>query len=135
MAENKRKQLTVLVLLAPKIPSPIHTRLIFFFKSTARKKKNNSQLLILAKLVAAGHLAVALKGLALLAIKALFISKIALVLAGVIAIKGLLSGGHQSHKYEVITADHHEGGHDRVYAAPEGYSQDLAYRGYPNKQQ
>lgn len=91
--------------------------------------------MVLAKLVAAGHLALALKGLALLAIKALFISKIALVLAGVIAIKGLLShGGQSSHKYEVITSDHHESGHDRVYA-PEGYSQDLAYRGYPAKQQ
>jgi len=88
--------------------------------------------LMLGKLVAAGHLALALKGLALLALKALFISKIALVLAGVIALKKLFSQGG-GHKYEVITSDHHEG-HDRVYA-PENYAQDLAYRQYPNKQQ
>jgi len=86
------------------------------------------------KLVAAGHLALALKGLALLALKALFISKIALVLAGVVALKKLFSSGG-GHKYEVISADHHEGGHDRVYNQDNGYAQDLAYRGYPNKQQ
>ncbi len=52
-----------------------------------------------------GMMALAYKGLALLAGKALLVSKIALTLALLVAIKKLFSGGHHSHQkttYEIV---------------------------------
>lgn len=51
-----------------------------------------------------GMMALAYKGLALLAGKALLVSKIALTLALIVAIKKLFSGGHHSQKttYEIV---------------------------------
>lgn len=51
-----------------------------------------------------GMMALAYKGLALLAGKALLVSKIALTLALLVAIKKLFSGGHHSQKttYEIV---------------------------------
>lgn len=87
----------------------------------------------MGKLIAATHMGLALKGLALLAIKALVIAKVALVIAGVIAIKKLFSHHHGHHTYEVVSD--HQDHHDRVYNA-EPYGAQLAYRGYaPQPQQ
>lgn len=90
-------------------------------------------ILFLGKLIAATHMGIALKGLALLAIKALVIAKVALVIAGVIAIKKLFSHGHGHHTYEVVAAEHGDH-HDRVYNA-DPYGAQLAYRAYANQQQ
>lgn len=47
-------------------------------------------------------IAIAIKGLALLAGKALLVSKLALALAGLIALKKLFSGGEQKTTYEIV---------------------------------
>ena len=92
---------------------------------TRGKEKKILHYLFLGKIVAGTHLALALKGIAVLAVKALMVAKIALVLASVVALKKLFQ--HEKHhtSYEVIQteADHH----DRVYdpSMPQ-----LAYRGY-----
>ncbi|KAK7865668.1 hypothetical protein R5R35_006920 [Gryllus longicercus] len=86
-----------------------------------RKKKNNmGGLLLLPLLMGAMMVPLALGGLALLAGKALLVSKLALVLAGVIGLKKLLSGSHGGGgEYQV--AHHHgrslDAAHDLAYRA------------------
>ena len=93
---------------------------------TARgKEKKLLPWLFLGKIVAGTHLALALKAIGILAVKALMVAKIALVLASVVALKKLFHH-EKHHSYEVIQTegDHH----DRVYDG--SAAQTLAYRGY-----
>ncbi|XP_069679305.1 uncharacterized protein Osi8 [Periplaneta americana] len=72
----------------------------------ARKKKKGSSLLLLPLMMAGMLVPIALAGLALLAGKALIISKLALVLAGIIGLKKLLGGsggGHHEASYQVVS--------------------------------
>lgn len=90
------------------------------------KKKDLLPYLLLGKLVASSMVAMAFTGLALLAGKALMVSKIALLLSGVVAIKKLFSGGHGGHsgsQVEVFNVPNH----GRSLDANDGDS--LAYRG------
>lgn len=75
----------------------------FLFTGRGKKKKNMGPLLI-AMMMKGGMLAMAMKGLALLAGKALIVSKLALVLAGIVALKKLFSGGGGGEKttYEIV---------------------------------
>lgn len=71
---------------------------------TGRKKDKNKGMYIYMMMMKGGMMALAYKGLALLAGKALLVSKIALTLALIVAIKKLFSGGHHSQKttYEIV---------------------------------
>jgi len=87
---------------------------------------------------AAALVPLAIGGLFLLAGKALIISKIALVLSLIIALKKLLSHKHGGHHHEV----HHGwqpsgggGGWDRRSLGDEDQAQQLAYRGQASAQQ
>ncbi|XP_034251927.1 uncharacterized protein LOC117651730 [Thrips palmi] len=67
------------------------------------KKKDLLPYLLLGKLVASSMVAMAFTGLALLAGKALMVSKIALLLSGIVALKKLFGGGgHSSGQVEVV---------------------------------
>ncbi|XP_014221842.1 uncharacterized protein LOC106649084 [Trichogramma pretiosum] len=76
-----------------------------------RGKKNNMGPLLAAAVLKIGLIGgLAFKGLALLVGKALLLSKIALLLAGIIGLKKLFS--HQKHvTYEVVAHPHHSAGH------------------------
>lgn len=86
-----------------------------------------------------GMMALAYKGLALLAGKALLVSKIALTLALLVAIKKLFSGGgHHSQKttYEIvktpiITHSHQYGGNQGGQAGHYGGNEFSGYEGGP----
>lgn len=97
------------------------------------KKKKSSYGLLLLPLILGGTLVpLALGALALLAGKALIVSKLALVLAGIIGIKKLLGGGgggHESGHVEVISGGH--SGWGRAYTKEE--AQNLAYSAYAPK--
>ncbi|XP_014273834.1 uncharacterized protein [Halyomorpha halys] len=67
-----------------------------------RKNKRMLPALLMALMLKGSMLAMAMKGLALLAGKALIVSKMALVLAGVIALKKLFSGGGEKTTYEIV---------------------------------
>lgn len=90
--------------------------------------------MLLLPLILGGTLIpLALGALALLAGKALIVSKLALVLAGIIGLKKLLSGsggGHDSGHVEVV-AGGHGGGWGRSYTKEE--AQNLAYQAYVPK--
>ncbi|PSN43142.1 hypothetical protein C0J52_17066, partial [Blattella germanica] len=91
-----------------------------------RKKKKGSALLLLPLMMAATFIPIALTGLAVLAGKALIISKLALVLAGIIGLKKLLgSGGHHEQTY-------HVSGHGGSRSLQDAHT--LAYRGYVTSQ-
>jgi hypothetical protein len=86
-------------------------------------------LLLLPLLMAGSLIPIALAGLALLAGKALIVSKLALVLAGIIGLKKLLSGsggGHQESSYQVVSGHGH--GHGSVRSLQDPHL--LAYRSY-----
>lgn len=84
-----------------------------------------------------------LAGLFLLAKKALIISKIALLISGIIAIKKLLAAKHQGQGASVshVYAGGHGGGHDAGWSGGHGGGwdkrsvdgQDLAYNAYAPK--
>lgn len=99
----------------------------------ARKKKNRGGALLLLPLILGGTLIpLALGALALLAGKALIVSKLALVLAGIIGLKKLLSGhsgGHDSGHVEVVAG--HGSGWGRSYDKEQ--AQNLAYSAYAPK--
>lgn len=103
------------------------------FSEEARRKKNKGGGLLLIPLILGGTLVpLALGALALLAGKALIVSKLALVLAGIIGLKKLLSGsgGHES-GHEVVVAGGHGSGWGRSYEKQE--AQNLAYSAYAPK--
>jgi hypothetical protein len=84
-------------------------------------------LLLLPLLMAGSLIPIALAGLALLAGKALIVSKLALVLAGIIGLKKLLSGsggGHHESSYQVVSGH----GHGSVRSLQDPHL--LAYRSY-----
>ncbi|KAK9501638.1 hypothetical protein O3M35_012329 [Rhynocoris fuscipes] len=89
------------------------------------KKKRVLPLLLLGLLFKGSLLAIAMKALALLAAKALLVSKLALVLAGIIALKKLFSSGNEKTTYEIVKqpivshsheyTSSHEGGYEHGY--------------------
>ncbi|KAK5644799.1 hypothetical protein RI129_006099 [Pyrocoelia pectoralis] len=87
------------------------------------KKGNMMGYLMLFKMKAAMLAALALKGLAVIAFKALVIAKIALTITMIIGLKKLAESKQHSSTYEVVAHDDHHG-HYR------SFGQELAYRGY-----
>ncbi|XP_032663376.1 uncharacterized protein LOC116840595 [Odontomachus brunneus] len=95
------------------------------FTEEGRKKKNKMGGLLAIPLLIGGTLVpLALGALALLAGKALIVSKLALVLASIIGLKKLVSGGHD-HGHEVVQVG---GGHGSSGWARSGH--ELAYSAY-----
>ncbi|XP_011163934.1 uncharacterized protein LOC105198792 [Solenopsis invicta] len=95
------------------------------FTEEGRKKKNKMGGLLAIPLLIGGTLVpLALGALALLAGKALIVSKLALVLASIIGLKKLVSGGHD-HGHEVVQVG---GGHGSGGWARSGH--DIAYSAY-----
>jgi len=95
------------------------------FTEEGRKKKNKMGGLLAIPLLIGGTLVpLALGALALLAGKALIVSKLALVLASIIGLKKLVSGGHE-HGHEVVQVG---GGHGSGGWARAGH--DMAYSAY-----
>lgn len=92
--------------------------------SGRKKKKNMSGLLAIPLLIGGTLVPLALGALALLAGKALIVSKLALVLASIIGLKKLVSGGGD-HGHEVVQV---AGGHGSSGWARS--SHDLAYSAY-----
>lgn len=92
---------------------------------SGRKKKNKMGGLLAIPLLIGGTLVpLALGALALLAGKALIVSKLALVLASIIGLKKLVSGGHD-HGHEVVQVG---GGHGSSGWARAGH--EMAYSAY-----
>lgn len=91
-------------------------------------------LLLLPLMMAGMLIPIALGALALLAGKALIVSKLALVLAGIIALKKLLGGGghHETTQHIVAGHGHGHGGGHHYGRSMDGAddSQMLAYRSY-----
>lgn len=106
-----------------------HLRLCFPFPEGRGKKKVKKELgqLLATAAVTAGAILgpLFLKSIALIAGKALIISKIAIVIAGTIALKKLLS---QPQHHETETVSHHYGRSFDVQPAPAA-AQEQAYRG------
>uniref|UniRef100_A0A6P7FQ82 Uncharacterized protein LOC114332897 n=1 Tax=Diabrotica virgifera virgifera TaxID=50390 RepID=A0A6P7FQ82_DIAVI len=96
-----------------------------------KKKKGNQGLLLLPLILGGTLIPLALGALALLAGKALIVSKLALVLAGIIGLKKLLSGhgGSDNGHVEVYSAGH--SGWGRSYNKEE--AQNMAYQAYAPK--
>ncbi|XP_067008105.2 uncharacterized protein Osi8 [Anabrus simplex] len=95
------------------------------------KKGKLGGLLLLPLMMAAMMIPLALGGLALLAGKALLVSKLALVLSAIIGLKKLLSGsggGHES-SYQVVSVPG-GGGHHYGRSLQGEAAQQLAYRAY-----
>jgi hypothetical protein len=89
------------------------------------KNKKGSGLLLIPLFMAGTLIPIALGGLALLAGKALIISKLALVLAGIIGLKKLFSGAgghHHESTYQVVA------GHAAARSLQDPHL--LAYRSY-----
>ncbi|CAH1154270.1 unnamed protein product [Phaedon cochleariae] len=121
-----------------KLPSSSDLKRSFEEEGRKRKggKKGGSSGLLLLPLILGGTLIpLALGALALLAGKALIVSKLALVLAGIIGIKKLLSGGgssgHDASHVEVYGGGHSGSGWGRSYEKEE--AQKLAYSAYEPK--
>ncbi|KAF9413352.1 hypothetical protein HW555_008393 [Spodoptera exigua] len=93
------------------------------------RRKKLAPLLAIPLLIGGMMVPLAFGALALLAGKALIVSKLALVLAGIIGLKKLLSpsgGGHEAHEV-VVSAGHSGSGWSRSL---EKSSHDLAYNAY-----
>jgi len=97
------------------------------------KKKKMSGLLMIPLLLGGTLVPLALGALALLAGKALIVSKLALVLAAIIGLKKLLGGGGHGHDagHEVVVSGGHSSGWGRAYQKEE--AQNLAYNAYAPK--
>ncbi|KAI4461707.1 hypothetical protein MML48_5g00002974 [Holotrichia oblita] len=98
------------------------------------KKKKMSGLLLIPLILGGTLVPLALGALALLAGKALIVSKLALVLAGIIGLKKLLSGSGSSHHdsgHEVYLGGHGSG-YARSYVKED--AQNVAYNAYAPKQ-
>lgn len=94
------------------------------------KKKDLLPYLLLGKLVASSMVAMAFTGLALLAGKALMVSKIALLLSGIVALKKLFGHGSTHAGVEVVNVPSHGRSLDAGDDAEEAdEAQALAYRG------
>ncbi|XP_050594833.1 uncharacterized protein LOC126924421 [Bombus affinis] len=109
-----------------------------FDEARGKKKKIVKSLmpiLLLLKLKAAALIPIALGGLALLALKALAIGKIALIVSGIIGLQKLLGNKQQS--YEVVAHPVHSYGHEEHHdhhGWARSAGSDLAYNAYkPSK--
>ncbi|XP_062540347.1 uncharacterized protein LOC134208379 [Armigeres subalbatus] len=91
------------------------------------KDKKNGHWIMIPLLLGSTLVPLAFGALALLAGKALIVSKLALALASIIGIKKLISsgGGHHESAHEVVVSGGHGGGWGRIGAA-----QGLPYNGY-----
>lgn len=108
-----------------------------FVHVSARGKKKKIvksllPILLLLKLKAAALIPIALGALALIAVKALIIGKIALVISLIIALQKLLA--YKSQSYEVVAHPVHDYGHE-VHHDHHGWARsaagsDLAYNAY-----
>nr|XP_046492957.1 uncharacterized protein LOC124224798 [Neodiprion pinetum] len=95
------------------------------FTEEGRKKKKMGELLAIPLLIGGTLIPLALGALALLAGKALIVSKLALVLASIIGLKKLVSGGGDGGGHEVVQV---AGGHGSSGWARS--SHDIAYSAY-----
>ncbi|XP_069705729.1 uncharacterized protein [Periplaneta americana] len=80
-----------------------------------RRRKKMGGLLLLGGLLKGGMLAMGMKGLAVLAGKALLVAKIALVLSALAGLSGLMGGGKHSEghtTYEILQTPHYSFEHD-----------------------
>ncbi|XP_067007006.1 uncharacterized protein Osi9 [Anabrus simplex] len=113
----------------------------------ARGKKKKIKmllpLLLLLKLKATALIPVALGALALLSLKALIVGKLALLLAGLIAVQKLLANRQNTQTYEVVAHPHISHSHVSSYADEHGHghygrslpdAQQLAYSAYADKE-
>lgn len=114
------------------------SNLLRFTAARGKKKKIVKSLmpiLLLLKLKAAALIPIALGGLALLALKALAIGKIALIVSGIIGLQKLLGNKQQS--YEVVAHPVHSYGHEEHHdhhGWARSAGSDLAYNAYkPSK--
>nr|XP_022918580.1 uncharacterized protein LOC111427597 [Onthophagus taurus] len=117
--------------LQVKLPSASELQRSLTEESRGKKKKMSGLMLI--PLILGGTLIpLALGALALLAGKALIVSKLALVLAGIIGLKKLLGGGssHQQQPHEIY-AGGHSSGYGRSYDKED--AQSMAYNAYQEK--
>lgn len=97
-------------------------------------------LLLLFKLKAAALIPLALGGLALLALKALLVGKLALILAGIIGLQKLLGSKQGTQTYEVVAHphythssygdDHAHGHYARALPDTQNDPHQLAYQAY-----
>lgn len=115
-----------------KLPSASELQRSFSEEGRGKKKKGSH--LILPLILGGTLIPLALGALALLAGKALIVSKLALVLAAIIGLKKLLSGGHSgghesAHEVQVVQGGH-SGGWARSYEKE--HAQNLAYNAYAN---
>lgn len=98
------------------------------------KKKKMGGFLLLPLVLGGTLIPLALGALALLAGKALIVSKLALVLAGIIGLKKLLSGGHgggHDSGHEVVVAGGgHGGGSGWGRSYEKDQAQKMAYSAY-----
>jgi len=118
--------------LQVKFPSASELQRSFNGEERGKKKKMSGLLMI--PLILGGTLVpLALGALALLAGKALIVSKLALVLAAIIGLKKLLGGGGSDHGagHEVVVSGGHGSGWGRAYTKEE--AQNLAYNAYAPK--
>ncbi|BES96533.1 Protein of unknown function (DUF1676) [Nesidiocoris tenuis] len=111
------------------------------------KKKKLIPAILLGLLLKGSMLAMAMKALALLAAKALLVSKLALILAGIIALKKLFSSGGEKTTYEIVKqpivshsheySSSHEGGYEGGYGRSfdSSVAHRLAYRAYKQQQE
>ncbi|XP_022827676.1 uncharacterized protein LOC111357285 [Spodoptera litura] len=114
--------------LQVKFPTEDETDALSDDQGRSRRKKL-APLLAIPLLIGGMMVPLAFGALALLAGKALIVSKLALVLAGIIGLKKLLSpsgGGHEAHEV-VVSAGHSGSGWSRSL---EKSSHDLAYNAY-----
>jgi Protein of unknown function (DUF1676) len=97
-----------------------------------KDKKNNGHWIMIPLLLGSTLVPLAFGALALLAGKALIVSKLALALASIIGLKKLISssGGHHESAHEVVVSGHGGGGWSRnIYVQPSGAHQ-AAYSAY-----
>lgn len=116
-----------------KLPSAADLQRSFNGEERAKRKKM-SGLLMIPLLLGGTLIPLFLGGLALLAGKALIISKLALVLAAIIGLKKLLGGGGHGHGHEevvVASPGHGSSGWGRSYEKEQ--AQNLAYSAYAPK--
>lgn len=94
------------------------------------KDKKHGHYIMIPLLLGSTLVPLAFGALALLAGKALIVSKLALALASIIGIKKLIQGGHHHHDgaHEVVVAGGHSGGWGRNSDA-----NNIAYKGYKNE--
>ncbi|RZB41620.1 osiris-like protein [Asbolus verrucosus] len=119
--------------LQVKLPSASEIQRSFSEEGRKKGGKKGSGLLILPLILGGTLIPLALGALALLAGKALIVSKLALVLAAIIGIKKLLSGSSGGHDsgHEVVVSGGHGSGWGRSYDKEQ--AQKLAYSAYAPK--